>query len=550
MKFLKTFLIIISITGFHLKSHAQVSMQWSSFYNGSSNNDDVPVAMVIDNAGNTYVTGLSRAVNMGDDYLTVKYNSAGVEQWTARYHNPSGNDDRVRAITVDNSGNVYVTGAIGFGGANGIQVTIKYNSAGIEQWIRVFGEPVASPAAPGIYKSSIGTDASGNIYIGGYRRFGSTDNGGMLLIKYNSSGDSLWTRRYKGTQFLQGLGSSITCIKVVGNYIYVTGKTFDMNPNRIFATTIKYDSDGAVQWLSQDTMIYGSDDVIAMETDASGNVIVACNYGFDVMMLKYNSSGNLLWRKNYAGIGGNNYDRVTAMAIDASSNIYLTGNGVRAAGEDADYLTLKYDPNGNMLWENFYNGNRNVDDYSKGIALDVAGNVYVTGLTFELPFNDNYMTIKYNTAGVEQWRINYDGGFNNRHDEAVAIGIDVNEDVIVTGFAYRQNTQDDFATLKYSQTIGITQTSSNVPEGYSLSQNYPNPFNPATVIEFSISNTEFVSLKIYDMLGKEIAVPVNSTLSPGSYKYNFDASALSGGVYFYKLTAGDFSEVKKMSYVR
>jgi len=550
MKYSKIILIILFITGLHLKSHAQVSMQWSSFYNGASNNDDIPVAMVIDNAGNTYVTGISRAVNMGDDFLTVKYNSAGVEQWTARYHNTSGNDDRVRAITVDNSGNVYVTGSVSFGGANGIQVTIKYNSAGIEQWIRVLGEPVASPAAPGIYKSSIGTDASGNIYIGGYRKFGSADNGGMFLIKYNSNGDSLWTRRYKGTQFLQGLGSSITCIKVAGNFIYVTGKSYDMNPNRTFATTIKYDSDGSAQWLSRDTLINGSDDVIGMESDASGNVIVACNYGFDIMMLKYNSAGNLIWRKNYAGVGGDHYDRVTALEIDASSNIYLTGNGVRAAGEDADYLTLKFDPNGNLLWENFYNGNRNVDDYSRGIALDAAGNVYVTGLTYELPFNDNFMTIKYDPAGVEQWRINYDGGFNNHHDEAVAIGVDSNGDIIVTGFANRQTTQDDFTTIKYSQSVGISQVSSNVPDKYSLSQNYPNPFNPATVIEFRISKTEFVSMKIYDLQGKEIAAPVSSVLSPGSYKYNFDASALSSGVYFYKLNAGDFSEVKKMSLVR
>ena len=203
-----------------------------------------------------------------------------------------------------------------------------------------------------------------------------------------------------------------------------------------------------------------------------------------------------------------------------------------------------------MLWENFYNGNRNVDDYSRGIALDAAGNVYVTGLTYELPFNDNFMTIKYNPAGVEQWRINYDGGFNNHHDEAVAIGVDSNGDIIVTGFANRQTTQDDFTTIKYSQSVGISQVSSNVPDKYSLSQNYPNPFNPATVIEFRISKTEFVSMKIYDLQGKEIAAPVSSVLSPGSYKYNFDASALSSGVYFYKLNAGDFSEVKKMSLVR
>jgi hypothetical protein len=84
------------------------------------------------------------------------------------------------------------------------------------------------------------------------------------------------------------------------------------------------------------------------------------------------------------------------------------------------------------------------------------------------------------------------------------------------------------------------------PATYSLSQNYPNPFNPTTKISFSIPKGEFVSLKVYDLLGREVSTLVNKQMTAGKYSIDFDASKLSSGVYFYKLNAGNYSETKKM----
>jgi len=89
-----------------------------------------------------------------------------------------------------------------------------------------------------------------------------------------------------------------------------------------------------------------------------------------------------------------------------------------------------------------------------------------------------------------------------------------------------------------------------IPEGFILQQNYPNPFNPATKIEFRILNSEFVRLKIYDVLGREVAALVNEELAAGSYEIQFDAEYLSGGVYFYTLSASDFISTKKMLLLR
>lgn len=98
--------------------------------------------------------------------------------------------------------------------------------------------------------------------------------------------------------------------------------------------------------------------------------------------------------------------------------------------------------------------------------------------------------------------------------------------------------------------IGIQNISSEIPAKFSLGQNYPNPFNPVTNIEFHIAHAEFVSMKIYDILGREAAVVVNESLSPGIYKADFDASALASGIYFYTIKAGSYSETKKMLLVK
>ncbi len=89
-----------------------------------------------------------------------------------------------------------------------------------------------------------------------------------------------------------------------------------------------------------------------------------------------------------------------------------------------------------------------------------------------------------------------------------------------------------------------------IPYLYSLSQNFPNPFNPTTAINFSIEKPNDTSLRIYDVLGKEVAVLVNQFIETGSYSINFDAKQLSSGIYFYRLTSGNFSSIKKMVVIK
>jgi len=92
--------------------------------------------------------------------------------------------------------------------------------------------------------------------------------------------------------------------------------------------------------------------------------------------------------------------------------------------------------------------------------------------------------------------------------------------------------------------------SSNIPEKFELKQNFPNPFNPNTVISYSVAKSENVSIKVYDILGKEVQTLVNEVKNPGSYNVMFNAQNLSSGVYFYRLTSGSFTDIKKMTLVK
>lgn len=112
-----------------------------------------------------------------------------------------------------------------------------------------------------------------------------------------------------------------------------------------------------------------------------------------------------------------------------------------------------------------------------------------------------------------------------------------------------------WAVSSYGKVIKLVDTlailtgvnpNSNIPYEYSLMQNYPNPFNPSTEIEFALPKESFVTLSVYDAIGREIDVLINGNTKPGTHKVTFDGSNHNSGVYFYKLRAGDFTETKKM----
>jgi len=145
-------------------------------------------------------------------------------------------------------------------------------------------------------------------------------------------------------------------------------------------------------------------------------------------------------------------------------------------------------------------------------------------------------------VGIQKWeKIGYVAGFGTTTEPKSYSFVDNN--ISATSYSYRLKQIDFDGSFEYSKTIEINFSK---PGKFSLFQNYPNPFNPTTSINFEITKPEFVSLKVYDIIGNEVATLVNDRKPAGSYEINFDASNLAGGVYFYKIQAGNFVQTKKM----
>ncbi|MFA6979154.1 MAG: T9SS type A sorting domain-containing protein [Ignavibacteriaceae bacterium] len=120
----------------------------------------------------------------------------------------------------------------------------------------------------------------------------------------------------------------------------------------------------------------------------------------------------------------------------------------------------------------------------------------------------------------------------------------IDQSVLSGSFSYRLKQLDNDGTFKYSETVEVSV--GQFPNDYSLNQNYPNPFNPSTTIAYDIPKTSSVRISVYDILGKEIKLLLNAEKNPGHYAIIFDAKELAGGIYYYSIKAGEFSQSKKM----
>jgi uncharacterized delta-60 repeat protein len=493
----------------------------------------------LDNNGNIYVACDAVYQNNGLDFVLIKYNTNGAEQWRVHYNNPANTDDVVYSMDIDNSGNIVLTGNSGDD-----MLTVKYNPQGILQWASLHRSPLSTRSS----SYSVSCDNSGNIFIGGTTQIISGNDRDMITVKYNSAGVLQWSKTFDGPWH-----SADQTMKVLadnsGN-VYTSGSCVNSEWNSNF-TLLKYNTNGDILW----SAIYENpenpdNDLINMLIDNSGYIYVTgyslgVNGGARGVTLKYNSQGILQWKASPPTDFLPN--SAFSMAADNSGNIYTTG-AISATGENTQYFTAKYNSSGIFQWGQSYSVNEGLNK-SWQIAVDNFSNVYVTGLSKGINTQTDFATIKYSSTGVQLWAARYSGD-NQSESFASAINIDKSGFIYVSGFSKISDIYNKAVTIKYSQTSGIVNTSSNIPNKYLLSQNFPNPFNPSTKINFSIPKNSFVTLKVFDVSGKEVANLVTENLSAGSYEADFNASNITSGIYFYRLTTENFSETKKMMLVK
>src|SRR4030095_4073518 len=258
-------------------------------------------------------------------------------------------------------------------------------------------------------------------------------------------------------------------------------------------------------------------------------------------------NGNMLWTKIYTH--SNSWHIPFGLAVDDNKNVYVTG------GDGSQIALIKYDLNGTVSWVQTHQG-----DLGYSITLDASQqNVYITG-------NQNIgngitdgITIKYDVYGNQIWETYYDRGVGGS-DRPVRIKIDSDCGIYVAGFSQDSNGVFENFVLKYDECPNPHPLSPNnnseIPKEFNLYQNYPNPFNPITKIKFDIpaGSSGKVSLRVYDLAGREVATLLNQSLQPGTNEAEFDGSNLASGVYFYRINAEgnsqNFSKTLKMILVK
>ena len=217
--------------------------------------------------------------------------------------------------------------------------------------------------------------------------------------------------------------------------------------------TVKYNSVGQQQWVARyNGTGNGTDDALVIAVDSLGNVYVTggslgTSY-FDYATIKYNSAGQKQWVARYS-----NGPYARAIALDGSGNVYVTGESVESLSGNSvvDYATIKYDSAGQEQWVATYGDSKNYFNSAEAIALDGSGNVYVTGVSLSSRSGYDYATVKYDSAGQEQWVARYNGPGNGNEEGASTIVVDGSGNVYVTGNSPGRGTGFDYATVKYVQ---------------------------------------------------------------------------------------------------
>jgi len=422
-------------------------------------------------------------------------------------------------------------------------VTIEGAEAQSITWQRTYGEGNIDYGY-----SIVQTPDEGYIAVG--RKRIQTTESFSYVMRLDKYGDTIWTKIYPGFE-------SKKIIKSSDNY-YIINSRYSL---------FKIDINGNVIWTK-----LGIEDIILESNDGG---FFGC---FGTSIRKFNSFGDTVWNRNYSNlINGyfHNFD------FNSNNELIIVGSFVTKSNnqnnrflmkvkQNGDFVSLnnfywdripfimvsvemqnfvvssdsrpqlaKFDSTGKIIWDKIYFGV--LPEYSQtyDFIKTYDGGFILTGTYHNGDFNYFVLNIKIDTFGDEQWRKLF--GFGD-HDEGRCIKQTKDSGYVNIGIRDNFNLGDIYI-IKTDKTgnsnppVSVNSINTIESNGYNLFQNYPNPFNPTTKISYSIPVSGNISIKIYDLTGKEVKTLLNEFKSTGSYDIEFNGSDLSSGVYFYKLDA-------------
>ena len=344
---------------------------------GSSSTEGNGVA--IDSDGNVYTSGASNS-----DILVFKHDKDGTEQWQRLINT---NSSEKVGIGLDSSNNVYVVGDTDESPTQGsldFHIT-KFNSSGTFQWQKGLG-------GSGIeqFFGHSTTDGSGNTYGVGYTTSSGQGRFGQYLVKWNSSGTVQWQRTLSMSG--QHAGHDVA-LDSSGN-VYMCGESDLGTLNNTNLTLAKWASNGTHQWTRYLRGSSYGEYGYAVAVDSNDDIYVCGSTSSlgsgsnDLLLVKYNSSGTVQWRRL---LGGSGSDEGKGVAVDSSDNVYVCGT-TRSVGNGSRYIMIaKIDSSGNLQWQNTFGGDQ--QDYGEHIKVDSSNNIYVVGRTQSLAAGQSQMFV-------------------------------------------------------------------------------------------------------------------------------------------------------------
>lgn len=459
----------------------------------------------------------------------------------------SGVEDCAEGITTDKWGNIIV---VGITIPQEIQppnredfLIVKYNPFGDTLWTRHYDLTVVDEAY------DVTTDHIGNIIVSGCIVNDST-NADIHIVKYAPDGNILWTRTYSNGENVGEFGYGVAVDSK--NSIIITGKAYYNWGDYI---TIKYDSSGNLLWLrtydgrwedyAQDVAVDDSDNVIVTGYSDSG-------INWDWCTIKYSTDGDTLWVRRY---DVSLTDRAFGVTTDSEGNVivvgevrYLPGSGGRTG------MVVKYTPYGDTLWTKIFTDTLQYAEVGTfvDVTTDDQGNIYLAGVyaiwdSIGMLWTDYYIA-KCAPTDDTLWTTQCDVSWD---DEASGIALDMWGNVIVTGTSEMVYPYGyDYVTMKLQNILDEVTEHHFVPTGFALYPNYPNPFNASTVISYQLPVCSFVSLKVFDLLGREIETLVAEERYAGIYTSTWNAARFASGVYIARLTAGNYVASQKLLLIK
>jgi hypothetical protein len=408
--------------------------KWASTYDGGSGLEDALAGLALDGAGGICVTGRSAGA-AGYDFATVRYDAAGAEVWAERYDGPDGLGDEANCIVTDAAGRIWVAGpSAGLGTADDYAVVL-YDLQGNEVWTARYDGPISGVDEP----RGIAQDGVGNVAVAGKSEGDGTGND-YATVKYDEAGEEVWVDRYKPAEFIPPLGPDLAKDVDVGadGSTYVTGKSY-LPTTHQDCVTVKYDAWGNEEWARRYNSYGHNDDggdIVA--ADRLGCVNVVGTAGSYLLVLKYGGTGDLLWARQHVGDG-------VAMAVDALGGVYVTGSQVvTGAPFYTDFQTIHYGPDGSEVWSDLWDAPQARSDGGRAICVDDSGSMYITGFSQNYGGVRNTLTLRYDPDGEVMWfdrQAGPDGGYD--------IALDGLGHVCVAARGTGASGTQDFLTIVY-----------------------------------------------------------------------------------------------------